>query len=209
MAMTPHMKVVHDYVKRTYGLEIGITNCRRISGSQTFSQHSWSNANDIKTSNKRLQDEIAADLKEKFGDHIRNVLTWRFNSAHWNHVHVDMWPKGWLTPPCRGGELKIKYKDGHVTINEPFPSNIEGSDILANITVIQLQEALNRAGQVGANGLILTEDNIFGANTAFAWSNGLRGGEGAKGDQGEPGPAGADGADGAVSELTIRGIKEI
>ena len=154
MAITPNLNVVLQYVTALYDLPVGITNCRRIGGSQTYSQHSWSNAVDIHTTNKDLQDDIAADLRATFGDALRNVLTWRFNSAHWNHVHVDMWPKGWLTPPCRGGELKIKYKDGHVTINEPFPSNIEGSDILANITVIQLQEALNRAGQVGANGLI-------------------------------------------------------
>lgn len=217
MAMTPNMKVVYDYVKGSYGLKIGVTSCRRISGSQTWSQHSWSNANDIFTTSHSLQDAIAADLKGQFGKYIRNILTWRYNAAHWNHLHVDMWPKGWLTPPCAGRQLRIKYRDGTVS-NGPFPLNIKGGNILANLTVLQLQIALNKAGQKGANGKVLTEDNVFGKNTAHAWANGLRGGAGtvgpkgaagATGPQGLRGSTGKQGLAGADGELTIRGSKEI
>ena len=125
--MTPNLRVINDYIKANYDLAIGVTNCRRISGSQTYSQHSWSNAVDLYTSSHALQDEIAANLALIYGTHIRNILTWRYNSAHWNHVHVDMWPMGWLTPPCAGGELRIKYRDGTVT-NGPFPDSITEED---------------------------------------------------------------------------------
>ncbi|KKL22192.1 hypothetical protein LCGC14_2437910, partial [marine sediment metagenome] len=65
--MTPNLRIINDYIKVSYDLAIGVTNCRRISGSQTYSQHSWSNAIDIYTSNKGLQDDIAIALKKEFG----------------------------------------------------------------------------------------------------------------------------------------------
>lgn len=129
MPRTPNLNVVYEYVKAVYDLPIGVTSCRRIAGSQTYSQHSWSNAGDIYTTNKDLQDRIAADLWAGFGEHIRNILTWRYNAAHWNHIHVDMWPKGWLTPPCKGGALRIKYADGNITVGEPFPMSIKEEDM--------------------------------------------------------------------------------
>ena len=125
--MTPNAQVVYDYIKLEYSeiTKIGVTNCRKISGSQTYSQHSWSNALDVMTYDRDLQDEIAADLMETFGpDVIRNALTYRYNSAHNSHIHVDFWPKGWLTPPCMEADLRIKYADGTVTTNEPFPLTI-------------------------------------------------------------------------------------
>ncbi len=149
--MTPNMQTVNDYVELKYDLPVGIYNCRRISGSQTYSQHSWSNANDFYTADKGLQDHIAATLRDVFGDHIRNILTWRYNSAHWNHVHVDMWPKGWLTPPCTGGELKVKYKDG--SIGKVFTSDI-GDDDLAILTdqeQVELQKFLAELNGVNSN----------------------------------------------------------
>jgi hypothetical protein len=127
VARTPNFNVVYEYVKAVYDLPIGVTNCRRIAGSQTFSQHSWSNAGDIYTTNKDLQDVIAINLERVFGDHIRNILTWRYNPAHWNHIHIDMWPRGWLTPPCAGGPLRIKYRDGTIS-NGPFPLSITEED---------------------------------------------------------------------------------
>ena len=87
--MTPNLEVVYNYVASTYGLRMGVTKCKRISGRQTYSQHSWSNAVDIFTYDKDLQDRIQIDLKARFGSAINNVLTWRYNSAHASHVHVD------------------------------------------------------------------------------------------------------------------------
>ena len=152
--MTPNLKVVYDYVKITYGLSMGVTNCRRISGSQTYSQHSWSNAVDIYTSSKDLQDRIAGELGRVFGEDIRNILTWRYNAAHWNHLHVDMWPKGWLTPPCEGADLRIKFKDGSVTVNEPFPLTIIKEDDMAILTdseQIELRKFLARIREANSN----------------------------------------------------------
>lgn len=152
--MTPNMQVVNDYVKSEYSeiTRIGVTNCRKISGSQTYSQHSWSNANDFHTYDKDLQDEIAADLTARYGDHIRNVLTWRYNSAHASHVHVDMWPKGWLTPPCEGAALRIKYSNGTVT-SGPFPSSIKEDEmaILTDKEQVQLQKFLANLESINSN----------------------------------------------------------
>ena len=131
MAMTPNLQVVREFAKANYSLSVGIFSCRKISDSQTYSQHSWSNAIDIFTANKGFQDKMASELKEEFGSHIRNILTWRFNAAHWNHIHVSMWPKGYLTPPCEGGQLRIKYKDGHITYGEPFPLTIEEEEMIS------------------------------------------------------------------------------
>jgi len=164
--MTPNLEVVVDYAKAEYGLHVGIYKCRRIAGSQAYSQHSWRNAADIYTTSRKRQDAIAADLKEKFGSHIRNVLTWRYNSDHWNHVHVDMWPRGLYTPPCAGGSLRVKHEDG--TRGTVFTSDLEGVEIVASMQVEDLQEALNDAGQLGADGRPLNVDGIWGPNSHYA-----------------------------------------
>ena len=170
--MTPNLAVVLDYVEDEYGLPVGVTNCRRISGSQTYSQHSWSNAGDIYTKETILQDVIAADLKAKFGAHVRNVLTWRYNDAHWNHIHIDLWPKGMYTPPCKGGALRVKHKDG--TRGTEFTSDIEGGFDVAALQVENLQEALVAASQLGADGNVIDVDGVWGPNTLFAFANGLK-----------------------------------
>jgi len=151
--MTPNLKIIYDYIKAKYGLAIGVTNCRKISGSQTYSQHSWSNAGDIYTPDKGLQDTLAADLRMTFGSHVRNILTWRYNDAHWNHVHVDMWPKGWLTPPCAGGVQRIKFEDGHVEY-APFPLTIEEDidmAILTDAEQVELQQFLRELRDINSN----------------------------------------------------------
>jgi len=169
--MTPNVRVVVDYVEDEYGIPIGIYKCRRIAGSQAYSQHSWSNAADCYSEEKSFQDHLADDLKSKFGDYIRNVLTWRYNSAHWNHIHVDMWPKGLYTPPCAGGALRVKHEDG--TRGTVFTSDLEGVEVVASMQVEDLQEALNDAGQLGADGKPLTVDGIWGPNSHYATVGGF------------------------------------
>ena len=151
MAMTPNMQVVYDFAKRNYSLQIGVYNCRRIGGSQTYSQHSWSNAIDIYTANKGFQDKMAAELKKEFGSHIRNVLTWRYNAAHWNHIHVDMWPKGTHTPPCASGTLRVRHKDG--TRGTVFTSNIgdDNLSILSDDEQKELQMFLLELKRINSN----------------------------------------------------------
>lgn len=139
--MTPNLEVLVNHVKRQDYYDnvyhLGVHNCRRIANSQTFSQHSWSNAVDIHVTSgawtatpeeKAVGDLINADLEDAFGDHIRTLLWWRRD--HWNHLHVDMWPYGYLTPPCAGGALRVKYANGHYTTGEPFPLTIEEDDEL-------------------------------------------------------------------------------
>jgi len=169
--MTPNLQVVVDYVEDEYGLPQGVTNCRRIAGSQSYSQHSWSNASDMYTEEKSFHDHLAWDLKARFGEHIRNVLTWRYSAAHWNHVHVDMWPRGLYTPPCAGGALRVQHKDG--TRGTAFTSDLEGVDDMSAVQVVDLQVALNKAGQKDPNGDPLAEDDVWGPNTEFALINGL------------------------------------
>ena len=149
--MTPNLESLVNFVKRNYGLNNGIYNCRRISGSQTYSQHSWSNAVDIYTQSKSFQDKMASELKKEFGSHIRNVLTWRYNAAHWNHIHVDMWPKGWLTPPCKGADLRLKHKHGD--IGTVFTSNIGDDDlsILSDSEQKELQMFLLELKRINSN----------------------------------------------------------
>lgn len=226
MAMTPNMQVVYDYVKAEYGLSIGVTNCRRISGSQTWSQHASSNANDYFTSSHSLQDAIAADLRDRFGDDIRNILTWRYNAAHWNHVHVDMWPRGWLTPPCAGGQLRIKYKDGHITYGKPFPLTIKEEDmaILSDKEQVELQKFLGFIKAANSNVGFVTqsiqdvrERNARGMpakekHTHPELSEGAKGDKGDKGNTGAAGPTGpkgstgSTGAKGSTGTTGIRGI---
>ncbi len=171
--MTPNMQAVYDYVKGTYGRAIGVRNCRLISGLATWSQHSWSNANDIYVKDRDLGDEIYWDLYDKFGEYIRYVLWWR--PDHYDHIHIDMWPYGYATPPCAGGTLQVKHKNG--IIGNTFSSNvedlIEGEYNMAAMQVIDIQMALNYAGQLGANGKPLVEDDIYGKNTAFALASGF------------------------------------
>lgn len=167
--MTPNLETVVEYVRAEYGLHVGITNCRRISGSRTWSQHSWSNAGDIYVSNKALGDKIYWDLYDKFGENIRYMLWQR--KDHYNHIHVDMWPYGYGTPPCAGGHLQVKNKDG--TISHGFSSDFEGGFEVTALQVVQLQVALNKADQLGADGNALDEDDVWGPNSEFALVNGL------------------------------------
>lgn len=137
---TPNADTVLEFVKSlpewAYVDRVGVTNCRKISGQQTYSQHSWSNALDIHftkafsipatgsalAAGGRMRSKILAE----FGDHVSSLL-WQ-TTDHWDHIHVDFWPKGWLTPPCAGGVQRIKYKDGTV-VNGPFPLTIKEEDM--------------------------------------------------------------------------------
>ncbi len=169
MYMTPNLEAVIEYVEAYYGLPIGVTNCRKISGKSVWSQHSWSNAADIYVSNREFGDTIVADLYDKFGENVRYILWWR--AGHYNHIHIDMWPYGIETPPCAGGSLHVKNKDG--TVSHEFSSDIEGGFEVAALQVIQLQVALNKAGQTDKDGNRLDEDDIWGPNSEFALVNGL------------------------------------
>lgn len=89
-------------------------NCRPISGSHAWSQHAWpgGNARDI-FGPAWMLDRVAAHLRERrtqFG--IKTVL-WRV-ANHYDHVHADMWPTGYGTPPCGGGVERYRYSTGRI-----------------------------------------------------------------------------------------------
>jgi hypothetical protein len=122
---TPNINTIIEWVRSGYPdlPRIQTTNCRRISGSSTWSQHSWANAADIFV-DKKTGDELAARLRERYGPWIATLLWWR--KDHWDHIHVDMWPEGIFTPPCAGGKLVVAYEDG--TIGYKFTNDIKTGD---------------------------------------------------------------------------------
>ena len=67
--------------------------------------------------------------------------------------------------------MRVKNKDG--TFSREFSSDIEGGFEVTALQVVELQIALNKAGQVGADGNVLAEDDIWGPNSEFALVNGL------------------------------------
>ena len=67
--------------------------------------------------------------------------------------------------------MKVKNKDG--TFSREFSSDIEGGFEVTAIQVVELQVALNKAGQLGADGDVLDEDDRYGPNTEFALVNGF------------------------------------
>jgi hypothetical protein len=87
-----------------------------------------------------------------------------------------MWPYGYSTPPCAGGKLTVKNKDG--SFSNTFSSNsedlIKGDFDMTAMQAIDIQKALNVAKQRGRDGKVLAEDDIYGPNTAFALANGFR-----------------------------------
>lgn len=108
---SPNLSTVVAWVEREYPTlpRIQITNCRRIAGSSSWSQHSWSNAADIFV-NLNTGNQLAKRLRERFGPWIKTLL-WQVPD-HYDHIHVDMWPTGISTPPCAGGLLRVRHKDG-------------------------------------------------------------------------------------------------
>lgn len=95
-------------------LEYQVWNCRKIAGSTTYSQHSWGNAIDILGPTKTL-DEVAFWLQEHRDQLDIRVLLWRVKN-HYDHIHIDFWPKGYGTPPCVNSLPPIwQYPDGLMT----------------------------------------------------------------------------------------------
>jgi len=96
------------------GLRFGRYNCRPISGSSIFSQHSWNNALDIWETVEVL-DEVNKFLGRHLHDLNIRVRLWRVRN-HYNHIHIDFWPKGIGVPHCRNGQLSTyQYLSAHKT----------------------------------------------------------------------------------------------
>lgn len=165
--MTPNCATISAWVLARYPhAEIQTTNCRKIAGSLTWSQHAWANGLDIFLPVSQL-DELAPLLRAEFGPHIAHLL-WRVKH-HFDHIHVDTWPQGYGKPPCAGGTLRVKHADGRIgtqftddidhEVTPMFP--IEPSSATEDIRL--LQDRLNRTYGAG-----LSEDGSYGPTTQAA-----------------------------------------
>lgn len=132
---------VLDVLRDTFAdLYAGQYNCRQISGSSRYSQHSWPNALDITNvnygystdpANQAYLDEVADFLWANREALSLKMLLWRGKSwftgnpvsGHQNHIHVDFWPTGYSSPPCAGGSLRYQYETGRVVYGDPGPEN--------------------------------------------------------------------------------------
>ena len=112
-------------------LKSGHWNCRPISGTSTWSQHSWGNAGDLYHEDygystdpaaQAFLDQVHAWIKTYQEELSIRTLIWR-KRDHFNHIHIDGWPKGYGLPPCKGGSLRMQYNDGRVVNGDPGPAN--------------------------------------------------------------------------------------
>ncbi len=111
--------------ERFPGIRFGRVNCRKIGDSSYWSQHSWNNGRDVYpptslqylTSNdgdyRAYLDEVWEFVVANAGALNVRVRLWQVKN-HYNHIHIDFWPRGWSTPPCAGGVPRYKYPDGSV-----------------------------------------------------------------------------------------------
>lgn len=167
--MTPNCQTIADWILARYpDAEIQTTNCRKIAGTLTWSQHSWANALDIFLPVRDL-DELAPLLRAEFGPHIAHLL-WRVKD-HFDHIHLDPWPQGYAKPPCAGGTLRVKHKDGRIGTQftddiaptEPEVPMFPITPTSAVEDIRLLQDRLNRVYGAG-----LVEDGVYGSTTAAA-----------------------------------------
>ena len=77
---------------------LGIWNCRKISGSSSWSQHSWGNAVDIGVPSLAYGDQVRNYLKRHPRFNIEHDL-WRVPD-HFDHHHIDFSPNHSGKPPC-------------------------------------------------------------------------------------------------------------
>jgi hypothetical protein len=186
VAFTPNVQTILDGVVAEFPqVRHGAWACRRIAGTITWSQHSWENAVDIFVS-PILGDQVYSFIREEYAEHVK-VILWRVKN-HFDHVHVDPWPTGIATPPCKGGGLLVKHKDGKVgriftddiphappVPPPPPPDPVPSEEAMLPITkdssqqdIGRLQDLINETyyapfGQPG-----LTLDGIYGNGTAAA-----------------------------------------
>lgn len=65
----------------------------------------------------QLLDEVYRYLvanRYKFGI---KVILWRVKD-HFDHIHIDLWPTGVATPPCKKGADRYRYSDGRIVYTQ-------------------------------------------------------------------------------------------
>lgn len=135
---TPAAERAERAVLQRYGplvTKVGQYNRRPIAGTTTWSQHSWGNALDFHVRNKAHGDQIADWLRanaKALG--VRTTLWWV--RSHYDHIHVDFWPRGLWTPPLTGNGIGwfqysslVKIKKAQIQVIEPQgPGVVEDED---------------------------------------------------------------------------------
>ena len=172
-------------------MRFGRYNCRKISGSSAWSQHSWGpNALDLyppkhisyATQRQEYQDYldiVDGFIRQHLSELNVRVRLWRVKN-HYNHIHIDFWPRGWSTPPCAGGSPRYKYPDGSVTsvarlINQydgdmdPIVIPEEGEDVIRKGDEgLRVQKAQERLLELGYTLPQWGADADFGDETEAA-----------------------------------------
>lgn len=197
---TPNVQYIQDAVEAEFGSQVrcGAWLCRRIDGTFTWSQHAYhqenhldpdffGNAVDIFPVSMAVGDQVKEFVLDEFGEVVAHFL-WRVKN-HFNHGHLDTWPQGINLPPCKGGQLQVRHKDGRVgreftydfDNTPPLPSDPDPvppimEDVLLPLVhnpkvesqdVGRLQELINETFYPNhAPGL--TVDGIYGNGTAAA-----------------------------------------
>lgn len=119
---TPNVQRVVDAVVQEFPtVRVGAWNCRKIAGKPLWSQHSYvqrtplyqGNAADVFPTNPAQGDQIAAFIRRPEYAAVVKTVLWRVKD-HFDHIHFDTWPEGVGTPPCAGGTLKVRHKDGRL-----------------------------------------------------------------------------------------------
>lgn len=103
----------------------GVYNRRPINNSSYWSQHSWPNALDIHVATQDHGDMIYAWLRDEWDRlEIRTLLWWV--KDHYDHLHVDFWPRGYGTPSkTRGGsDNRYKTRGGTVITQEELEKEV-------------------------------------------------------------------------------------
>lgn len=142
------------------GIRFGRVNCRFISGSTIYSQHSWNNARDIYppegvqylTSNdgeyRAFLDEVWDFIEANQEALNIRVKLWQVRN-HYNHIHVDFWPRGWSTPPCADGAPRYKYPNGDVEPTATLINTYEDDMANQETSNPAFQPAFDQALEVG------------------------------------------------------------
>lgn len=92
-----------------HAVNLGIFACRKIAGSDRFSEHAWFDAWDVASpkSAKTLKpdgylDAIVSHIR-RVGDRFITRIIYRDGGAHESHAHVDVDPDHRGMPPCARG----------------------------------------------------------------------------------------------------------
>lgn len=112
-------------------LRAGICNCRKISGTNTWSQHADCNALDLyhvgwgystDPIHQAWLDGVYAWIRTYFDELSIRTLIWR-KRDHYNHIHIDFWPKRYGYPSCAGATTsRWQYPSGSVEVMGKYES---------------------------------------------------------------------------------------